>query len=59
MITMKTKIVLATLFVLAVGLLEGHAQNEPSIDDKILVMKETEGLPEVKASNAGEAHGTP
>lgn len=51
MIVMKAKIVIAALLVLAVGLLEGYAQNETSADDKILVMKEIESLPENQGSS--------
>lgn len=45
---MKTKIVLAFLLIMAIGLSNAFSQSNPTIDDKITVMKEIEGIREIQ-----------
>lgn len=47
---MKTKIVLASLLILAIGMSKGFSQNNPTSDDKIMVMKEIEEIREIQGS---------
>ena len=45
--TMKAKIALSVILVIAIGLSKGYSQHQPTIDDKESIMKEIENLHEV------------
>ena len=47
---MKTKIVLVSTLIMTIGLSKGFSQNNPTIDDKITVMKEIEEIREIQGT---------